>query len=111
MIHVKFDQILTWIKYTDEDPPHYVDRFFHVWKLVEAWNSKISTNFIPGWIYCREKLMMIWTNKVGPDWVVLPSKPHPFGGKCNTIFCAMSVVVFFVKILEGKDQQKEIGNP
>ena len=48
MIRVRFEKILARIKYTDEEPTHYVDRFFHIRKLVEAWNSNISTNFIPG---------------------------------------------------------------
>ena len=48
---VRFEQILTWLKYTDEDPPHSVDRFLHVLNLLEAWDSNMSTNFIPGWIY------------------------------------------------------------
>ena len=51
MICVRFEQIFTQIKYTDEDPPHYVDRFFQVRKLVEAWNTNMFANFIPGWIY------------------------------------------------------------
>ena len=37
-IFVRFEQILTWLKYTDEEPSNYVDRFFHVRKLVEARN-------------------------------------------------------------------------
>ena len=85
MSRVRFEQILTRIKYTDEDPPHYVDRFFHVWKLVKAWNSNMSTNFIPGWISCLDESTMIWKNKFVPCWVVLPRKPHPFGNKWHTI--------------------------
>ena len=50
MSRVRFGKILTRLKYTDEDPPHYVDRFFHVRNLLEAWNDNMSTNFIPGWI-------------------------------------------------------------
>ena len=30
MRHVRFEKILTRLKYTDEDPPHSVDRFFRV---------------------------------------------------------------------------------
>ena len=50
MSRVRFEEILTWIKYTDEVPPHYVDRLFHIRMLVEAWNYIMSTNFILGWI-------------------------------------------------------------
>ena len=42
-------------KYIDEEPPHYVDRLFHIRKFVEAWNYKISTNFIPCCISCLDK--------------------------------------------------------
>ena len=71
----------------------------------------MSTKFIPGWISCLDEPMMIWKNKFGPGWVVLPRKPHPFGNEWHTICCAMSVVVFFVELVEGKDCPKERGNP
>ena len=80
-----------------------MDRLSHVRKLVEAWNYNISTNFTPGWISCLDESMMIWTNNFGPVWVVLPRKTHPFGKEWHTICCAMSVVVFFVELVEGKD--------
>ena len=89
MRRVRFEKILTQLKYTDEDPPHYVDRFFHVRKLLEAWNSNISTNFISGWISCFYESIMICKNNFGPVWVVLPRKPHPFENQWHTIFCAM----------------------
>ena len=79
MIHVRFEKILTRIKYIDEDPLNYVDRFFHVQKLVEACNANRSTKLIPGWISCFYESMMIWKNNFGPGWVVLPRNPHPFG--------------------------------
>ena len=102
MIRVRFEKILTRIKYTDEDPPHYVDRFFHVRKLVKAWNSNMPTNFIPGWISCLDESMMIGGNRFGPGWVVLPRNNHPFGNEWHTIYCAISVVVFF-ELVEEKD--------
>ena len=55
--------------------------------------------------------MMIWTNTFGPVWVILPRKSHPFGNKWHTICCAMSVVVFFVELVEGEDQPTERENP
>ena len=54
MSRVSFDKILTRLKYTDEEPPHYVDWFPPILKFVEAWNNNISTNFIPGWISCLD---------------------------------------------------------
>ena len=101
---VKFDKILTRLKYTDEDPPHYVGRLFHVRKLVEAQNANISTNLTPVWIPFLDESMMIWTNKFGPGWVVLPRKLHPFGNEWHTICYAMSVVVFFVELVWGEDK-------
>ena len=99
MSHVRFEKIVTRIKYTDEEPQHYMDRLFYVWKLVEAWNAKISTNFTPGWISCLDESMMIWKNKFGPGLVFIPRKTHNFGNKWHTICCAMSVVAFFVKLV------------
>ena len=71
----------------------------------------MSTNFIPGWISCLDESMMIWKNNFGPDWLFLLRKPHPFGNNWHTICCAMSVVVFFVELVERKDQTTKIGKP
>ena len=76
---VRFEKIFTRIKYTYEKSPHYVDRFFHVWKLSEVWNVNMFTNFIPDWIYCLYESIIIWKNKFGPGRVVLPRNTHPFG--------------------------------
>ena len=111
MINVRFEQILARLKCTYEEPPHYVDRFFRVQKLVGAWNANISANFISGWISCLDESMMIWKNKFGPVRVVLPRNPYPFGREWHTICCAMAVVVFFVNLVEGKDLPKERVNP
>ena len=86
-----------------------MDGSFHIQKLVGAYNARMSTNFILGWISCLYESIMICTNKFGTGWVVLPRKPHTFGNKWHTICCAMSVVVFFVGIVEGKDQPTERG--
>ena len=104
---MRFEKILTQIKYTYEEPPHYVDSFFHIRKLVEEWNANMCTKFIPGWISCLDESMVIWTNKFGPDWIVLLRNHHPFGNEWHTICCAMSVVVFFVNLVEGKYLPKE----
>ena len=69
------------------------------------------TNFIPGWISCLDESMIIWKNKFGPVWVVLPRKPHPFGNEWHIICCAKSVMVFLVDLVEGNDLPKERGNP
>ena len=61
------------------------------------------TDFIPGWISCLDESMIIWKNKFGPVWVVLPRKPHPFGNEWHIICCAKSVMVFLVDLVEGKD--------
>ena len=111
MSRVRFEKILTRIKYTYEEPSHYVDRFVHVWKLVAARNSNMSINFIQGWISCLDESMMIWENKFVPGWVVIPRKPHTFGNEWHTICCGMSVVVFFVEIVDGKDVPTERGKP
>ena len=88
-----------------------MDSVFHVQKLVEECNSNMSTNFIPGWIPYLDESIMIWKNKFGPGFVVLPRNSHPFGNKWHNICFAVSVVVFFVYLEEGKDQTTERGKP
>ena len=50
-------------------------------------------------------------NNFGPGWVVILRKPYPFGKAWHIICRAMSVVVFFVGTVEGKDRPKERRNP
>ena len=52
MIRLRFEKILTQIRYIDEEPPNYVDMFFHVRKFVEAQNTNM--------IYFLDESMVIW---------------------------------------------------
>ena len=79
IIHVGFEKILARIKCIDKDKPHYMNRLFHVHKLVEEWKANMYTKFVTSWISCLDESMMIWTNKFGPGWVVLPGSPIPLG--------------------------------
>lgn len=46
----RFESILEALRYTDEEPPTYIDKFHSVRQLISEWNSNIQQNFIPGWI-------------------------------------------------------------
>jgi hypothetical protein len=47
-----FDEVLCCLRFTDDTPPTYRDRFFETRKLVEAWNDNMAQNFTPmtSWI-------------------------------------------------------------
>ena len=52
-----FEGILTAIKYTNNNPPAYKDRFWGMCQLLESWNNNMATNFIPLWINAIDESM------------------------------------------------------
>ena len=55
--------------------------------------------------------MMIWLNKfTAPGWMVVPCKPHPFGNEWHTICCALCGILFWMELVEGKDQPSALGD-
>jgi len=56
--------------------------------------------------------MSKWLNKYNcPGFVFCPRKPWPFGNEWHTIACSMSMILFMVEIVEGKDHPKEMPEP
>ena len=93
----RFEDILASLAFTNNIPPAYVDKFFHVRDIIDAWNENISENFVPGWVSCLDESMMVWTNKVTcPGFMFVPRKPHPFGNEWHSICCGISGIMFAI---------------
>lgn len=44
-----------------------------------------------------------------PGWMFVPRKPHPKGNEYHTLACALSKIIFFHEIVEGKDRPPHLG--
>jgi hypothetical protein len=104
----RYQEILSHLKYTDNDRPSYPDRFWEVRLLIEEWNINMSKVFNPSWVSCLDESMSIWHNKYTcPGWMFVPRKPHPFGNEYHTICCSLSNIMYAIEIVEGKDKPPE----
>jgi Transposase IS4 len=53
----RFYDILKSLEIRNNNPPNYVDKFFPIQDLVDAWNNIMKVNFTPGWISCLDQSM------------------------------------------------------
>ena len=108
----RFEALLRSLRYTADDPPPYVDKFFEVRAMLKAFNEHMAAVFIPGWITCLDESMSFWTNKYTcPGFVFCPRKPWPFGNEYHTICCGLTGILFSLELVEGKTRPKDMRKP
>ena len=97
------------LRYTDKPPPTFLDRFYEMRQLQDAFNSHYEENYSPSWISCLDESMNSWHNKFCPGFMVVPRKPHPFGNEYHTIADGDQgkPIMWRAKIQEGKDRPME----
>ena len=99
----QFKALLYAMSFTKDDAPLYVDKFWCVQRLMDAWNENMNENFQPGWITCLDESMSTWTNKFTcPGFMFVPQKPWPFRNEYHTICCGLSGILFSLELVEGK---------
>ena len=109
MSRTRFEAILSAIKYTKEHPPAFVDRFWEVRELIDAWNS-MSKTFSPSWINTIDESISKWINEFTcPGFMYVPRKPWPFGNKYHDAGCADSDIIWQVDLREAKDRPVQLG--
>ena len=75
-------------------------------------NNNIAHVFWPEWFTCLDESMSIQHNKLSfLGWLFCSRKPYPFGNEYHSICCSVSGIIFAVKLVEGKDQPKELPQP
>ena len=105
-----FDAILSALSFTDATPPMYLDKFWEIQQMVEAWGLNMVENFVPGYVNCLDESMSIWTNKFTcPGIMFVPLKPWPFGNEYHTVCCCTSGIVWGIDLVEGKDLPRALG--
>ena len=111
MSHTRFELILQHIKYTNNNPPTYKDRFWEVHEMLEEWNKNMATNFVPSWINCIDESMSKWLNEYTcPGFMFVPRKLWPFGNEYHDAGCADSNIIWSLELREGKDRPPQLNN-
>ena len=109
MTGTRFNNIISYLRYTDANQPTFRDRFWEVRQLIQSWNNHMAQFFIAGWVSCLDESMSVWTNRwTCPGWMFVPRKPHPMGNEYHSICCSISGIMYQVELVEGKDRPKEI---
>ena len=110
MSRKRFDAILSALSFTDATPPTYLDKFWEIRQMVEAWGLNMVENFIPGYVNCLDESMSVWTNKFTcPGFMFVPRKPWPFGSEYHTVCCCTSGIMWGIDLVEGKDRPRALG--
>jgi hypothetical protein len=105
MSRTRFENIINALRYTNEPPPAYKDKFHQVRQMLKAWNENMFDVFTPSWVSCLDESMSPWTSRwTCPGWMYVPRKPHPMGNEYHTICCGTSGIMFNLELVEGKDK-------
>ena len=68
-----FKAILYAMSFMKDEAPLYVDNFWCVQRLIDAWNENMNEKFQQGWITCLDESMLTWTNKFTcPGFMFVP---------------------------------------
>ena len=108
-----FEEIISALRYTDEEPPtKFVDRFHSIRKLMSSWNNHYAEEYSLAWMNCLDESMNAFSNHLCAGFMCLPRKPHLFGNEYHTISDGVltggaSPVIWRANIQEGKDIPKK----
>ena len=109
MSRKRFDDILSALQFTSDNPPVFVDMFWEVHSMITAWNNNMNQQFSPGYVNCLDESMSIWTNQFTcPGFMFVPHKPWPFGNEYHLVCCCLSGIMWGIDLVQGKDQLKEL---
>ena len=85
------------------------DEWAFVRPLVDAFNKHMADVLSPGWLLCIDESMCAWRGHQGkgdPDKIpflsFVPRKPEPLGGEMKTTADALSGIMMYIEICEGK---------
>ena len=105
-----FNAITRELRFTNTNPPPYVDKFWQLFQMVKAWNYHMASIFLASWVICLDESMSIWHSRwTFPGWILWPRKPHLFGNEWYTACCALSGILFVVDLVEGKTHHCQDG--
>lgn len=105
----RYNDLTSAIRYTDKPPPDFVDRFYDVRQMIDAFNQHYAEEYIPSWLNCLDESMNSWLDKFCPGFMSVPRKPHPLGNEYHSIADGDDgkPVMWRIKLQEGKDRPKD----
>lgn len=108
MSSLRFKEVTAAMRYTNLDPPPFVDRFHDVREMIDAFNNHYAAQYIPSWLNCLDESMNSWMDKWAPGFMSVPRKPHPFGNEYHSIADGDDgkAIMWRIKLQEGKDRPK-----
>ena len=110
MSRKQFDDILSALQFSSDNPLVFVDMFWEVRAMITAWNNNMNQQFSPGYANCLDESMSVWTNQFTcPGFMFVPRKPCPFGNEYHSVCCCFSGIMWGIDLVEGKDRPNELG--
>ena len=116
MSHARFNAILVALSFTDRDPPPFLDKFWEVCQMIEAWGGGGGgggkheqhvcpwLHELPGRVHER-----VDVNKFTcPGFMFVPCKPWPFGNEYHMVCCCLSGIMWGIDLVEGKDHPQQL---
>ena len=108
----RFESIISALTFTASPVPAFADKFYEVRDLINAWNENMRETFLPSWVSCLDESMSKWTSRwTCPGFMFVPRKPWPMGNEYHSICCALSGIMYWIELVEGKDRPPELGLP
>lgn len=108
----RFEAIISALTFTAAPQPPYRDKFYEVRDIIKAWNENMKAVFSPSWVSCLDESMSKWTSKwTCPGFMFVPRKPWPMGNEYHSICCALSGIMYWIELVEGRDAPPERGVP
>ena len=108
MYKLRFNAITRELRFTNTNPPPYVDKFWKIRHMVKAWNYHMTSIFLAYWSIFLNKYISIWHSIwTFLGWIFCRRNPHLFGIEFHTDFYAFSGILFVVELVEGKAHPRQ----
>ena len=99
-----FNDILSALQFTSDNPPVFVDMFWEVCTMITAWDNNMNQQFSAGYRNCLGESMSAWTNQFKcPGFMFVPCKPWLFGNEYHSDCCCLSGIMWGIDLVEGED--------
>ena len=112
MSRTRFNEILAALSFTNQRPPAFLDKFWEIRQMIDAWGANMNTSFATGYMNCLDESMSVWTNMFTcPGFMFVPQKPWPFGNEYHTVCCCTCGIMWGIELVEGKDRPRQLPRP
>ncbi len=100
----RFEQILRYFSVSDPDAADIADPWYLVRGLIDAFNGNRKQFVFASWLPVVDELMSAWVGQNIPHLSLVKRKPEPLGCEVKCLCCAVSGVMLFLELQEGKER-------